>query len=364
MSFQRQSRSASDRSGLTLLELVLAVGLLSLLMVGVLQLFDTTLELWDRTETRRDLVEVGSSVVELLADDLAALEPGPRGDFLSDWHAFDTDGDKIANSKWPRLRLVRPASAAERQRLALASAATGDLQSDALIEVCWLVRPEEGLAPKDPARPLGVLLRGERLVGDQGSVSYFDPQFFDAASRPQPGSVEAVTGGVLWFRVLSASQTTILYDGWRLGSGLEHAATSWDAWSKGRPDLDQHAWNESSAGVGVADGLPLLPRRVRIELEVERPRDVKRRPYLTDAIGPDEGTLRVSDASRLPDVGNNLLIGEEWVKLVSVSGRLASVQRGARGTRRATHEARSVVHFGASFLREVPVVLHREEWDL
>ena len=105
------------RSGLTLVELVVAAGLLSILMLGVFQLLDDFLSMWERSERRRMLVEETSGVLELLAEDFWALEPGARGDVLCEWVLSDVDVDGVKETPWPRMRMVRNASPAELQRM-------------------------------------------------------------------------------------------------------------------------------------------------------------------------------------------------------------------------------------------------------
>ena len=80
------------RRGFTLVELLLALSLLTVLIVALVGLIDTSLRIWSRSESQRDLVEVSSSVLELLGSDLTAAEGGPRGDVLGDWWTFDVDG--------------------------------------------------------------------------------------------------------------------------------------------------------------------------------------------------------------------------------------------------------------------------------
>ena len=134
----RRTRSTRRRRGLTLVELLLAVALFSFLMVAVFQLFDRSLSLWQRGETQRSLLEQSSVVGELVARDLRATDGGPRGDLLVEWVAFDTDGDGLRDVRWPRLRLVRQASAAE---LARGGKAPGDPRTSERIEVVWCVTP-------------------------------------------------------------------------------------------------------------------------------------------------------------------------------------------------------------------------------
>jgi type II secretory pathway pseudopilin PulG len=117
MKLKRICKVGGQATGFTLIELVLASGLLAILMIGVFALIDGSLSLWRRTETRRNLTEQGSGVMELLSRDLRALEGGSRGDLLVEWVQFDTDGDGLKEMGWPRMRFVRQASRAELTRM-------------------------------------------------------------------------------------------------------------------------------------------------------------------------------------------------------------------------------------------------------
>lgn len=81
------------RAGLTLLELIIATGLATLVMTALFRLLDVTLDLWAEGETRRAVVERGTATAELVARDLRSLHPGSQGDLLVDWRPFDVDGD-------------------------------------------------------------------------------------------------------------------------------------------------------------------------------------------------------------------------------------------------------------------------------
>lgn len=349
----------SGRRGLTLIELVIATGLLSVLMLAVFTLLDGSLSLWKRAELRRSITEQGSAVMDLLAGDLRALEPGELGDVVVDWVRFDTNGDGVGDRGWPRLRMVRQASVAE-----LAQHATGGETplGPALVEVCWSVTPSAGDAD---AKMEGVLWRGERLLTDRASLSFFDPGFFGRDHRAPPGALDEVTGGILWLQPLLATQTSIVYDGWKIGRDLDDAATSWDAWEHGRPDSTTIAWNEPGAGMPKAGARPLLPRRVRLELELERPIDRRSRTRTTSAMEANDLTFGVDDPERLPLGGERyVLIDGEWMRITGVSGRRVTVQRGQRDSLARPHEAGRMVHWGLGMVREVPVDLYREDWNL
>jgi prepilin-type N-terminal cleavage/methylation domain-containing protein len=349
-------RLGARRAGFTLIELLLALGVFSILVLAILRLLDTSLGIWGRTESSRDLFEASSSVFELLSSDLRALEGGRRGDLVGDWTVFDTDRDGTRGAPMMRLRLVRQASPAE--RLAAPSAEAGR-ELDCL-ETCWaLLPPREADADH---RSIAVLWRGSRPLGEPGTTSFLSPAFFDAAGRPAPGSLSGVIGGVLWFEAWFASSTSVLREGWKLGDELADCAESWDAWGRGRPDPELARANRAPAAAVRPGDLPVLPRRVRLALELERESDLKRRTRLARDLDPEATALSVLDVDRLPAQGAFLLVDEEWMRLVSVAGGEARVERGARGTSPTAHAARRIVHHGQRVEREVPLPVLREEW--
>ncbi len=361
------------RGGFTLIELLLAIALLALLVLSVFQLLDRSLSLWRRAETRRSVLEQASAVSNLLAHDLRGIEGGEHGDMLAEWVRFDTDGDGIAETKWPRLRFVRQASAADTERLQRQKKALERGKNDeeppleraspSLVEVVWLVAPA---ATKDKvARVEGRLWRGERLVDDASTKSFFANDFFGASNLPPAGQTEEVTAGVLWMDLLFAAQTSVVHDGWNVSGGLDSAATSWDAWSRDRPDPDAHPWNEKAAGMPKAKKLPLLPRRVRVELEFERPQDRLRRTTLAHAVDIGDTGLLVDDPDRIPrEEEAYVLVDSEWMRVSSVDGRTVGVSRAQRGTKAEPHGFGAMVHFGMHFVREVQVAAYREDWNL
>lgn len=350
----------APRRGFTLVELLLALSLLSVLVLALVRLLDTSLNIWNRTETGRDLMEMGAAVVGLLDEDLAALEPGPRGDFLVDWAACDADGDGVSGALYPRLRLVRQASAAELARL---DPGTGrDPRALGLIEVCWALLPS-GAEDADQ-RPMGVLWRGEREVGAPDTLSFLDPGFFGSTGKPVAGALQAVTGGVLWCDLWLATQTSLLGDGWELGERLEDCASSWDAWRRGRPDASVSPRNLPGTGMPAADDRPLLPRRVRVELELEREADLRMRTRLSSRMDPETRELHVENPRHLPEQGGLVLIDEEWMRVLSVTGSRVAVERAERGTQPASHDAGALLHHGWRVVREIPVALYREDWNL
>ncbi len=356
------------RRGFTLVEVILALGLFSMLMVAVFQLLQGSLDLWNRSETRRNLVDQATSAGELLAQDLRALAGGAHGDLLAEWVPFDTDGDGLREKYWPRLRLVRQATEAELLRGGMTPA---DLHGPGLLEVAWAVLPlvdASGSSSKSggsTARAEGVLWRGDRLPDDPLGMSFFEPGFFARSGRPAGGALEEVSGGLLWMGMFFATQTSSVRAGWESGPELWHAATSWDGWQRGRPAADVHPWNEAGAGMPKASSVVTLPRRVRVEFEFEREKDRRRRTRLARLIEAGDAQLTVEEGERVPArSGSFVLIGAEWMEVISRSGRRVSVRRGRRGTTPVQHAEGSLVHHGLTTVVELPIALYREDWNL
>ncbi|MBL8857820.1 MAG: hypothetical protein JNL28_04850 [Planctomycetes bacterium] len=365
------------RTGLTLVELTIALGLLALLMLFVIQVFDGALSTWRNSETRRSVMEASSVVTELVTTDLRGVEGGPRGDLLLEWVMFDTDGDGVRETKWPRLRLVRQASGGQVARVRHAARLASDpkakladgevvqltAQSPEQLEVLWMVAPAS-VTDKD-ARSTGILWRGERLTTDSSSKSILAHDFFGGSNLPPAGVTSEVTGGVLWMGVLLASQSTIVHDGWKTTSQPSGAATSWDAWSKDRPNASMHAWNERHVGTTVAKTRPVLPRRARIEIEIERPIDRLRRTRTADVIDNQVVAVPVDDGKRIPlESDAHILVDAEWMKVVNVDGDKVVVERGRRGTTPVGHQKGAMVHWGLRMVTEATIAAHREDWDL
>jgi prepilin-type N-terminal cleavage/methylation domain-containing protein len=370
----RRAVRGAPRSGLTMIELLCALAILAVLMLLVFQLVDRTLDVWRKSETRRSLLEQAAGVADLFAHDLRGLENGAQGDLLLEWARFDTDGDGVAESKWPRLRLVRQASAAEVARLTEelqrasgpgAATPAADVRvlraTPGLVEVLWLVAPASLVDPD--ARAEGLLWRGERLVDDPSSKSFFAADFLGSSGRPPAGATEELAGGLLWMQVLLAAQTSVVHEQWRLGSEPADATAAWDAWGRERPDAAAVGWNQQHPGIVLARGRPALPRRVRLELEFERAQDRTRRTRLADLVEPTDVRLRVDDGLRLPEPGAFVLVEAEWMQLVSVDGDSAAVTRGARGTTPRTHTPGALIHWGAALTRELVVLTAREDWN-
>lgn len=370
------------RRGLTLVELVLSLGLLALLVVALTQLVDSTFQIWRRAESVREDLTARSALFTQLIDDLDGLTAAEGGDLWCDWGPYDHNSDGIATRLWPRLRLVRRARTEELVRLGqrenTEEPGGGRLTGGAapLLEVIWMVVPEtypeliEARAAAEVAggEPVGfpgdgVLLRGERLVEGDGT-SLMDPNFLSGSGKPPAGALEDVADGLLWLEFLFAAQTSVLRDGWKPGVELPQAARAWDARGD-RLDPQLTDWNLEHRGQPERQPDELLfPRRLRVALEIESEDSRRARARSERVLEEDSLLLEVDRPERLPEVGSWILMGEEWLKLMSNGSREVRVQRGGRGSVPARHPIGTPILYGERHVREVVVPLHREDWDL
>ena len=413
-------RSSRTRAGVTLAELIVATALAAIVMASLVSVTSSALKMWTRGERTRDARELGSAALEVMHEDLSALHPTAEGDLVVDWEPFDLDRDGIIERSWPRLRFVRDASAAElsaieRRQLAsnaraaiaearrkagleeiegelteddllesagrtLQDAALGgggarDIDGTALVEVLYAVVPD---GREGDERFTGTLVRQER-VHTAGTVhALTEDGALDSRGYPDLNEAREVVSGVLWLQPLLATQTTRVAlptasdpappsgsSGWRIHDGLGTAATSWDAWRRARPDVEASVWNEPAPGMPSRGSRPLLPRAIRLEIEVQRAADRARAPRLLESVEETRSTFEVSNGSLLQRaVGRHVLIAGEWVQLVSVSGDLATVRRAQRGTAARALPSGTSLLFGEPLAIEIAVPVHDDDWRL
>lgn len=407
--------TAARRSaaGVTLLELLLATGLAAIVITAVLTVTQNALRIWTRGEASRDAREVASVVLGGIAADLRQLHASSEGDLVVDWVPFDLERDGVLERAFPRIRLVREVSGAERdaiERRAIADAAREaraaaiargeqdadqperlteeellaargmtstelsagalgaerDVEGGTLAEVLYAVVPSGG---EGAERTTGVLLRSERLHTPGEPLRFMTDEAFDRVGFPAAWTrPQEIAGGVLWFEPLLATQTSDISGagGWgSASSGAKAAATSWDAWRRGRPDVDVSAWNEPVAGMARAGDRPLIPRAVRLHIEVERAADRRRAPVLGASVDPVATTIAVSSTARLQGaVGRHVLVGPEWMHVRQVRADALVVTRGRRGTSARAHAPGTKVLLGESATLVVPLMLHDDDWGL
>jgi hypothetical protein len=365
-----------NRRGLTLIELVLAIGLFALMSLLVVRLLDSTMRVWTSAEGQRYAIGTHADLSSQVLSELDQIAGGENGELLIDWELFDTDGDGTATRPLQRVRFVRRATAADLVRLGqreidpqepeTARMEGGELP---LLEVVYALLPRalDNPAATEEARALlpgepgdVVLWRGERLLDDPALPSVFRTDWF-RNGFPPAGAAEPLHGGLLWFEVVAAGRGTRVDGGWKVGLDATDATRAWDSRGGSRLRTNVHAFNRAYPDMPTYRGEPLLPRRMLVAIEVEAPSQERRRPVLEAPVALEDREMRVTRPELLPPAGTLVLLGEEWVK-IAYPGAVTTIERAQRGTSPRAHRAGTPVQVGRRFEREIALPLHREDW--
>lgn len=404
------------RAGMTLAELILATGLAAMVMASLVSIVNSALSLWTRGEASRQAREASSAVVSILAHDLRQLHGSAEGDLVVDWEIHDVNRDGAIERIWPRMRFIRDASAREAawiKRRALSEAARIErdrerlAQGDDARELSELLSEEEllaaagvsredmalgqGAAPDTSASELLEILYAVIPEGDSGGLEYsgklvraervyragsqpvlMRADAFNSRGIPDPTTAREVARGVLWMRPLMATQTTRVIPpetpkdpaAWGTGrQSLRDAATSWDAWGRGRPSREITDWNDPAPGMPQPGLKPLLPRRIRLELEMQRQSDYKRAPELIDPLDETTSAFEVTSGRRMTRaVGRHVMVGGEWMQVTTVQGDTITVRRSTRSTKARSHPSGTKVLFGSLATIDLPVAMYEDDW--
>lgn len=375
------------RRGLTLVEILLAVLLASFVMVAVVRFVDVSLGLWSRSEEQRTRHGRAHVLLERLAKDLETMHPGQLGDFLVEWIPFDLGGDSAAERIYPRLRWVRRPGAVDWRRLTLesmseaerqeylelgfgiGSPAQGDLSADpealeevvqapsewrhmpGLSEVYWALVPT---ITKD-LDGSGTLFRMEQKLptgaARQGVSTLLNLPLAQQQATWQGEADARMTDGVLWLGIEMFGDDTVHEE---VGAGPGQRRSAWDALGRRRPNPELAPPNATAVQKPSLDGKPVLPRGMRLVLELESADERERRPALLEGADREQNFVELTRGELLPPGEEvHVRIGGEWMRVLSRDGDRIAVERGRRGTLPSLHAAGARVHFGTPVERTV-----------
>jgi prepilin-type N-terminal cleavage/methylation domain-containing protein len=369
------------RRGYTLLEVLIAVGILTLLGGALAALLNQGVSIWRRAENRGLVYESARALFEQLAEDLRSTVTAASAGSERTWVRFVADADDLGRQ---RLRFVRTTSAESAdpllrqggQYLSVHTPGVYDGRDDAREAREGLLGAPGGLMEvfyaRDPRPGRTVLWRGVRTpLGGAGSLfdddnvsltkaaaaSSDEESPFAAASRP-------ISDGVLFFGTSFWGPTTNTWDpqvpplaaprrGQRSGP-----LTRWDST---RALFDEESARGRFALSGREESLThsgddIFPERVEVTLVLRD--DDREALVLAEKLAPGGGTLVLSRAVSLPDDARDrfLLVGDEWIAVEAADGSRVDVARGgrgARGTAARGHEAGERVDVGATFRRVI-----------
>ncbi len=380
--------ASRDEQGFTLLELVVAMGLLTGFLLMLVRLLGTGVGLFDEGERGQELLDRAQAATraarEALLDSCGPRlvgRPGgaPDARLIVHYAPLGADAARVQVVR----STVRLSAAREEQLLEAAFVALAredgadERQAEEAARERLRTWPRSGRGemlllpwPVDAEGVFWELRRGDRpaepllLPADElALVELAEPA--DLALDPERvlATTRVLVTGILHFEFALWSQRT---RSWDVG-GSRGAEVTWDSARAGLLTGEK----ETPEDFGLDLGFPSLrdprddvwPRWVRLTVVVARSRAATPESYLSRAIGDNENTITVTRPEELPDPLENpwVKIGPEWVRFQGATGStLTGVRRGQRGTTARQHAAGTPVRAGRMVVVHVPLAHGRD----
>lgn len=274
----------SRRRGMTLIEVMLALVLFSMLSLFVFSIINSVLGLWQTGERRGSGDLSFAAAVERMRSDLGAMHTGPRGWFIvDDYEARGSEGDQ---PPWrlPRLRFLAHGG----------SLPADDPSGRKAVEVAWVLVPSD----IDGDTRLTRLVRLARV--EDGNSVFDDERSFMASLRAGAGT--PMLDGVLW-----ADFDFELPDGTVSDEYRVPAETPFD-----------------------------FPSALSISIERVGPSALRRPLTLDDDLSVSGRTITVRGNPPLQNP-SFVLIGQEWIAVNGSFPRMGVVEHAVRSTNPSDH---------------------------
>ena len=180
---------------------------------------------------------------------------------------------------------------------------------------------------------------------------------------------EVLATGLLYLSYRLASQYT---RNWIDGPGRSSGGPElvWDSARVGtlaEAEDDTHKFSLDLGDASRDDSTDdVYPRYVEVTVVAARSSQDLPDSMLADDITNTDTTIRLVNTDRLPAriLHNFVKIGSEWVRFATMSGRtLKGVRRGQRGTRAKNHPARTGVRVGRTEVLLIHVLHGRDSWN-
>ena len=369
------SSKARQRSGgFTMVELLVTLAILTSIGGLLLQLVRGSFTLYRDGDQRGDLYATATPVLEMVEEDLRAVDPGPDGRLLLLPDAFGKSGSGFL------LRLVRSMPGGEQQHRVLRRAGTAPGASgsyngeDPGLKSRREIAPPSGLLEvayaliheQDDPPSLFTLFRGERAPA-HGPGSFFGADGDAMDEGWVRANLRPVATGILGFWILCQSQKTedwaeeIVIDG---RGGDADGLMTWDS-TRGLLSSDQFALARGRRS--VADPRDdIYPRAVRLVLHVAR--GGRSDATLRRVVREDHNRIEVNTTDNFPKPHTEdrfIKIGVEWMNVTEHESGEARVQRRRRrsGTRTGIHRAGEPVWVGRAFRKTLTLPAARSWWS-
>ncbi len=348
---------------MTLLELLVAMMLLSAMSGFLVQLMKNSFDLYEVGEKRGEHGVNATTVLSVLDDDLSNVEPGVDGRFLLERRRFG-DG---ALAPHLFLRLIRTAPGGEDHHPVLRQSGTkgkaagvwngGDpgpgnrneiSPASGLIEVCYALVQEEA---DDPG--VLTLYRGVHAPIMAGG------SFFETENAPEYDiawvrkTLTPLVTGILQLEILCWGPGTDAWGEQDTIGGRRISGSSFVVWDSTRGLLETQVFPFAVGPASARDTRDdLYPRRVRVVVTVGRPGRPDTR--LRSELKPGDREIAVQSAKRLPTEGEEdrfVMIDGEWMEILRLDSGSAQVarERRASGSPKNPSPAGTGVYVGKPF---------------
>jgi type II secretory pathway pseudopilin PulG len=292
--------SKTRQSGMTLVEITLALALMALLGLFVTGVVRSVLGIWQTAERqgRGDLAF--NSCYELMAADVSALHTGPRGWLVLDqWEALPAGEDQPA---WllPRLRF-----------LARAEGLPDNPGLRGGMEVMWTLVPENATNSR--------LCRLMRVTQPENSEESLQSDRY-ASSLLRGGGGIAVLDGVPWVE-----------------------------WIAMESNGDQSSITEVAA-----ESPTVFPVALQFNLERIAGSARERPPSLDETVASSQTRFKLRGTMPLR-ASSWALVDFEWVEWTGTGPQISIKNRGERSTVPSSHDRGASVFFPRSFTAKLPL---------
>lgn len=394
----------SARAGFSLIELLVAMSIFSVIGVGLVTLLARTSEFSRAGAAKTETLDALQTFTETFDRDVSGLHTVPSSEtgrpdvrLYSDTAGCDVDGDGRKDLPIRRLmfvRMIRDEATSPLTRLAGAEVggeAWVDDQDDAdegakgelrptggLMEVFWTAVPVSaddlavGTLYRATRSPIGSVPGGTpsllpvRAAADVNAAGAAERSLVDLPEIQKAG--RPVLTGVLYFGVEFWARKTETWD-----TSFAPPKGPLQVWDSSRGILPKGKGVEGFwfAQGGAGDSLDdptddTFPRRIRVTVVVEEVGQGPQTGRLYAPLAADAKTIELYDTRFLPATDTtrrHVKIGAEWIEFESVDGnRITGCRRGARGTVAQEHPAGSYVHHGRTVVKEYPVATFRDAY--
>ncbi|MAJ28827.1 hypothetical protein CBD41_05380 [bacterium TMED181] len=354
----------SRESGLTLIEILVALGVFMLLGSSLVMFLRDGMSTWQIGESRRESYERAGAILDLIGEDLRSAftqsDPGPGDGLVDVLMLCDRD---LFNR--PRIRWVRTLSDETRNPVTrIAGAYTGglaevDYRNDSREAQLGILRAPGGLAEvayqMGPTEGSEVLWRGFKSPIGGGSTLFDDGNLLPDVDGT-PMRCRPIADGVLYlgFSFWGGDRRR-----WSEGRSLPPL----DRWDSTRAilsfdEIEAFDWSAASRDDHEDD---VFPDTVEIQLVLNPARSRALARLVTD-IGESDDVIPVDSVNEYATTGELFVrLDSEWIQVGKISGKnFVDCVRGVRGTRAQEHFRGTRVVNGTEFRKTVRIPGYRD----